>query len=388
MKKEPSRNLRSLIETETPVEEEEETNSESSTEIIQETEPKNTQTPKPQPDYKFNSFYLNIGNVQSDFLSFEQCEDKSVYLQVQNPVDIDQAVSSILKYLSLGTKREEPVWNKYIDHHGLGETFTGSYPIFLDKELLGVYSVEFSMNKIKNKFLDFDFDIEYYTSKGENCPKNLAVSECEIEELRSKKCFSDSKSFEAKCLLEKESSEKRVCEDANIKENYPDFYCTNPDNSYKYDLTNMNGVKCCLDEVNQRNSVLVDLGLVKGIIQEENSSSESSTADSSESSSFDSDSSDSISSEEEGKKPIVDDLITPLDGKDSDKETNPISSEEETSTSETSEEKNTSEENKNGGSNLYIFFIIVIVVIIVVLFYMRRNQPKAYLNNSNRELGQ
>ena len=238
-------------------------------------------TEETKPEIFFNSIFVNYeikntGNANSttevssndDYYSTnknkgilfsKQCQERSLIVNVTSPMEIELAINKINKYTTLGSKRKEVIWSKKNS-----SSFAGSLPVYSQTdELLGVFSVELDLSKIKN-YNDYEFYLNFYTEKGESCLESTKVSDCVIEDLRDIKCFEDSKIFEQKCVDERKLSSTNPClvensESENdekqkvvmINNVYNDgFYCPEEREEYKSDHSKdfsfKNIVPCCL----------------------------------------------------------------------------------------------------------------------------------------------
>lgn len=335
-------------------------------------------TESSNPNYSYDSIYLNFGELKNSFLLEQQCNSSyDLYYDIDSPKSIDSFISYFTQYLSLGSKRDKPVWNVDDSVFGLGQTLSGSMPIYVSNELLGVYSIDIPLYRIQENYTEYDFEISYYTSQNDKCLNKSVVSTCFIENIRQYKCFGDSKSFEQKCLEEKSNSKMNNCLNDNSMENIynnKDFICSNLMTTENSDIVeNKNAILCC----EGKNTALMSLGKkINYYLSVENidPSDDEKKSDS------------SFENSDSSKTPIDSNhLATPLDNTSSSTIANNNSS------SQLDSNKNNIPPPKEDDDNskIYLLLLIVIAVIIFVIWYMKKNEPKAYLNNSNnRELSQ
>lgn len=313
-----------------------------------------------------DSIYISIDNKNNEALIQKQCKQnsKDLYLEINNPSDLDTSVSTILKYASLDVIRTNIIWKKYEDHSGLGVVLTASLPVYKNNNLLGVIGVDYDYASLVKSFTDISFDVDFYLKKSEQCALQIKASLCKIEDLRNSKCYSDSKSFEENC--NKESLEGlTLCEGNLINNTYDKFYCSEAagiDN-----ITDAKNKLCCPTvSTLQFNKALANLS----------SSTSISTSES------------KISSEK--PKEDYSNLITPLEDTDS---STSVSSEKEavsvTSISSSKSEIKVENDKDESSNRLYLVIILLVVIIFGVVWYMNKKQSKGYISaNSNRELSQ
>lgn len=330
--------------------------------------------------YDYNSFFVEFnGNLPvNDLLKKEQCKDKNMYFQVNNPTNLDLATLMFIEYLTLGNKRSDPVWNYYNDTFHTGEVLTGSIPIYKDNELLGVYAVDLSLEKIKRINKDWEFMLDFYTNKADECDEKMVISDCKLEDMRQIKCNDDSISFMNRCKDEKKNSPFSLCEKSGLSSK-SSIYCDAQSDFQKLlAIDNMNAVSCCYSDLENfnnfylnkenfsKNDILYDL-LGSKIISNSNSNTTLSNQNNS-----------NISNTTITEEKSVIELITPNNN------TNTTSTNNSTNQNSTVNNNKTNDDQKQNKSLLILIFVIIVIA--AVYWYINKNQPKSFNNDSsNRE---
>lgn len=325
----------------------------------------------------YNSFFLEFnGNLPvNDFLKQEQCKDKNMYFQVNNPTNLESATLVYLEYLTLGNKRDSPVWNYYDDTFHTGQVLTGSIPVYKDHELLGVYAVDLSMDKIKKLNKDWEFMLDFYTNKADECDEKMVISECKLEEMRQIKCRDDSISFSNKCKEEKNKSPFAICQNSGLEKS--SIYCESTSDFQKLlAISNMNSVSCCYSDLEKFNNFYLNKeNFNKNDMLYDLSSSTNNNTTNSNSNSENNSDNENKSSESETKN--ITELITPNNLTNS---TSTENGKNET-TNQTTKNQDDQKQNKS-----LLILIFVVAVIAGVYWYINKNQPKSFNNEaSNRE---
>ena len=329
-----------------------------------------------------NSIYISVDIKNNEGLIQKQCKQSSndLYLEINNPADLDTSVSIILKYTSLDVIRTNIIWKKYEDHSGLGVVLTASLPVYKNNHLLGVIGVDYDYASLSKSFTDISFDVDFYLKKSEQCAKQIKASLCKIEGLRINKCYSDSKSFEENCS--KESLDGlTLCEGNLINNTFDKFYCLDAAESTKDNITeanNKNKLCCATESTMQFNKALANITSL--------------SSSSSISSNSTNDSKNSIEKSKEDYSNLItslEDTSTSSTGSSGSSVNELVSSSSLSSSKSEIKEENDKDEKDESSNRLYLVIILLVVIIFGVVWYMNKKQSKGYISaNSNRELSQ
>lgn len=351
-----------------------------------------TSTDNKNIEANHDSIYVSVGEESNNFFINKQSnknsfvKSKDIYIEINSPSDINLVIQTFNSYSSLGVIKDNVIWKVLDDSFGFGKVLSASIPVYTNNsELLGVYGIDFSINKIKNQFPGYESDLEYYFEKNGECGKYTTISLCDIEELRNIKFLSDSKLFEKKCIKEKEAKSTNLClldTNLNTNENIRNLVENNSliDNIYSdnnfYCSTIKSNINTLEKDIKDRICCLNENELLKSNISY---LLENSNIDLANNNFYN----DTVKNTNDSN---INNLISPLEDNNVNLlENNDITSSQNISVANSENLKDiNSNINQPKKENKSLFFVIILIigVMLFVIWHLRKNQPRAYTNNN------